>query len=261
MKQTIKLILILLFTYSSSLFAQQRGSAPYGIAQIAVQHADEINLTEDQKMALAELQVTLRSERAQTGNLGYGRFQNETLRGSQRNDAAFGRGRSGQASQGVRGERRVGNRGNAVSVTDNLRGDRFRMSGEVHAAVNKILTAEQMETLLQLRIERMESLNEFRALQQGIAIEKAELDPAKAERVETLMQEMNQLRSSIQQLRMESAGVPDNEKISTILEEIRTIQLQLRDELTVSEFRALQSAGLGRDRGNRSGNRGMMRNM
>lgn len=269
MKNTLRLILILLFTWSSSLFAQQRGPSNQGLVQFAIQHAEELNLTQDQKTALAELQITMRTERQEMGRRGssgnVGRQQGSTVRapqqrGNQRSDQGFGRQRPEQNVQGRQGDRRVDNRADAVPVTERDRTTRFEMMQELREAVHSILTEDQVEKIQTLQSERRASLSEFRALRQQIAIERAELEPAKAERVTALMDQMNQQRDALHALRFESAGAPDIEKMRLIQEEMRTIQEQLRDELTVNEFRALQQAGFGNQQGNRNNGRGQMRN-
>jgi len=252
MKKTIKFLLILLFTYTSTLFAQQRGGPFTGAPQVITQYAEELNLSDDQKRAITELQLDMRAERGQFSGRNFSEnprsqagVRQGSQRGSQRNSGGVMRQRSEQNLQGTRGERRVGNRDNAIRVADSEFPLRYQQRDQMQEALNEILSDEQMEKLQQLRIEQMETRNEYRELRQQVVIERAGLDPAKTERVTALLEEMD--------------GLPDSEKVTTILEEIRTIQEQLRDELTVNEFRALQSAGIGGERGNRGG-RSMMRN-
>lgn len=266
MKKTIKLILILIFTYTSTLYAQQRGTPFTEAPQMITQFAEELNLSDDQKRALTELQLDRRAQRSQYSGRNFSgatRSQSgvrqDSQRGNQRNSGGVMRQRSEQNLQGGRSERRVGNRDSAVRVSEGEFPVRYQQRDQMQEALNEILSDEQMEKLQQLRIEQMETRNEYRELRQQVVIERAGLDPAKTGRVTALLEEMNRHRNSMQLLRIESDGLPDSEKVTTILEEIRTIQEQLRDELTVNEFRALQSAGIGGERGNRGG-RSMMRN-
>lgn len=232
MKFVFTLTLLLLWGISSSLNAQNQnrsGLLP-GVQQIITQYGDELNLTDQQKNELIALQLEQRAE-----------WQRPGVRSERQGGQLTGQRRSTGQRGAVRGDRRSGRQDiRGLGIERSNFENRWERLTDYHEGILEILTDRQVDQLKGLRMDRIESQYEFRALRHNAIIERAELDPDKTAEVRTKLNRINELLKRAHIQRIENPDQFESEVMKQVMDEIRNIHEDLRNTLTVAEYQRLQ---------------------
>lgn len=231
MKTILTYLILFLWGSTSSLNAQiqNRSANIPGVQQLITQYGDQLNLTDQQKADLVELQTERRADLRRDG-----------IRGNSRRGQMTEQRRGFNQRGMVRGDRRSGRQG--ARGAGIARGDfetRWELYAEHPEAIQEILTDVQIEQLENIRLDRIESQYEFRALRHSAMIERAELDSEKAAEVSAALSRINELQKEIQIQRVENPEEFDREAMLQVMDQIRTIHVDLRNTLTVAEYQQL----------------------
>jgi hypothetical protein len=209
MRTIISTLIIFLMTAAVSLNAQPRfgnGNGMNGFHPLISQYGQELNLTDSQMKALAELNLEYRQE-----------FR------------ADWQGRRG--SRGQRGSFRGTNRPNRSDGWIQLR-------SEYHAEVMDILTEDQKETLRNAVQERAEKAHQFRMAQHEVVVDEVGLEGDKRQSVLNLMNDHSRqlLETRVENIETPAFGQYRDDRYDSRSE----LQNELKELLTVAEYRKLQ---------------------
>lgn len=232
MKTILTLIILFLWGSTSSLNAQNqnRSATIPGVQQLITQYSDQLNLTDQQKADLVELQTERRAN-----------WRLDGVRGVNRRGQMSGQRRGFNQRGMVRGDRRSGRQGaRGAGIAGGDLETRWESYAEYQDEIRDILTSEQIEQLKSIRLDRIENQYEFRALRHNAMIERAELDSEKAAEVSAALNRINELQKEMQVQRVENPEEFDREAMLQVMDEIRNIHVDLRNTLTVAEYQQLQ---------------------
>lgn len=254
MKTLITFIILFFWgslTTAEAQFMQNRGMSAPGIHQMIIQHGEDLNLTDEQKQQLVELQTEWRSE-VRTPR------RDTRVRG----DVRTPRRGTAQFEASTRGNRQV--RANRTPRADYRSGtawnrDRFADQTE---KVFDILTEEQISELQSIRLDYIDRQHEYMTLRNQTLVNQADIDSEKAGEVLELLNQISESRKQVQADRIENITDWDANAMRNHLAEVRTIHNSLRHLLTVAEYESLMPAGvMGRQghRGSKATGRTIMR--
>jgi len=209
MRTIISTLIIFLMAAAISLNAQPRygnGNGMNGIHLFISQHGQDLNLTDSQMQALAELNFQYRRE----------------LRGDWQ-------GRNG--NRGQRGSFRGSRRANWSDGWVESR-------SEYHTKVMDILTDDQVQTLKSTVQERAENAHRFRMVQHEVIVNEAGLDSDKRLQVLNLMNDHSRqiLETRIENIETPGFGQYRGERYDSRIE----LLSDLKELLTVAEYQKLQ---------------------
>ncbi len=244
MKTIITFIILFFWTSLSSVeaqFMQNRGMNAPGIHQIIIQHGEDLNLSDEQIVQLIELQYEQRAEARTTR-------RDARVRGDMRSQ------RRGTPQTRAYRAPRAETRASTVWY-------RERYSEQIEKIFD-ILSEEQISELQSIRLDYVERQHEYSTLRNQIFVEKAEIDSEKAGDVLELLNQISEQRKQMQTERIENPGEWDEDAMRNHFAEIRSVQNNLRNLLTIAEYESLMSTGvIGRQghRGNMASGRTFMR--
>lgn len=209
MRTIISTLIIFLMAAAVSLNAQPRfgnGNGMNGFHPLISQYGQELNLTDSQMKALAELNLEYRQE-----------FR------------ADWQGR--RANRGQRGSFRGTNRPNRSDGWIQAR-------SEYHAEVMDILSEDQKQTLRNAVQERAEKAHEFRMAQHEVVVDEVGLEGDKRQNVLNLMNDhsLQLLETRVENIETPAFGQYRDDRFDSRLE----LHNELKELLTVAEYRKLQ---------------------
>lgn len=224
MKYILTLTLLISFGALSSIQAQQRSLSQPGLQHFIIQYGDVLELTDQQKSELLLLQADRRST-----------MQNDRQRGSMTGQ----RSRMTRQQPDVRGQQRGALRSNSDRNQRGRSVQNARLS-EHRAAISDVLTADQLVKLHEIRVEQIEERSDLLKLRNRTLVENSITDTQKAEEVINSLNRMVEIQKKSQLIRLENQGEADPEKMVEYVAEIRSIQNELMDIMTVAEYQSLR---------------------
>ena len=209
MRSIISTLAIFLVVAAVSLNAQPRsgsGTGMNGIYPFIAQHGTELNLTEDQMIELAELNMEYRQEF---------RANRQGTRGN--------RGQRGS----VRGAKRA-----------NLDSGWVQLRSEYYTKAMDILTEDQKQILKSSVRARAENAYQFRMVQHEVVMDETGLEGDKRQNVLNLMNEHSRqiLETRLENIETQGFGQYRDDRYDSRLE----LRNELKELLTVAEYQKLQ---------------------
>lgn len=228
MKKAIMLIVFMLMTGVTQLLSQpgpgnRLGLAAPGVQQLIIQYEDELNLTDDQKEQLIELQIEHRNQ--------FRQFDRPMRRGDRGN---FRSGRRGSQGQGLR------------NPGQGFWGSNFEARMEMRQEVLDILTDEQIELLQNEMIQKADKASEFRTFRHEYIVNEAGIEGDKAEQVLNLLNAQSANRLELAKQRILNTEEVNQDLWANHFQQMRETDDELRNILTVDEYENLrQNLGFG----------------
>lgn len=201
---------IFFMVVNAQSLAQRGAGLNMGAHQLIVQNADELELSEEQKIEI--IQITL-DARQQVRGTRTSRGQRGTIRGS---------GSYGQ---------RNGIQGRNLQRT----GRGFEQMQSTHNAVMNVLREDQREMLNGLITRRAENAHEFRTLRHQVMVANAGIEGEKAEQVITILNRQSELRLNMVTMQPDVSTIELRERRA----EVQLLHDELRNLLTIAEYQKL----------------------
>lgn len=233
MKKAVLLLVFLFATAATQIISQPLGRMGFnspGVQQLITQYGDELQLTEDQKSQLIQLQMEHRKQ-----------FQTYGRRSMN--------GRGNRGHRNFRGNRPGTDQGSMMGpgyCCTGFGGANWQSRLDMRNEVLDILTDDQRELLQDKMLEQAESAHEFRTLRHEYIVSESGIEGDKAAQVLDLLNAQSEVHLNLAKQRIINPGDITLGQLEERFQQMRNTHNELRNFLSVDEYDNLrQNMGFG----------------